>query len=66
MSKAAKKSTETSDASDFYFFIYDEEDKSNMQTQLKKKGKSYGFNKANKQRVFGFWCFNAGVGFKQL
>jgi hypothetical protein len=46
-------------------FIYDEEDKQ-KQTTLKKKGRNIGFGTENYQRVFGFWCFNAGIGFNQL
>lgn len=38
-------------ADDFYVFLYDEEE-------------SKSKHKKSTQRVFGFWCFNAGVGFK--
>ena len=57
-----------SDADDFYVFLYDEEDKENNQAQLRKTSRGgMRYNKAaNTQRVLGFWCFNAGVGFKQI
>jgi len=39
-----------SDADDFYVFIYDEEDKKFYPPKI--------------QRVLGFWCMNAGIGFR--
>ena len=57
-----------SDADEFYVFIYDEKIDNN-QTQLRRG--SRGFKKGKKgnvttERVLGFWCFNAGVGFKKI
>ena len=54
-----------SDADDFYVFMYDEEDKQSFkQTTFKKKGgKKF---ELETKRVFGFWCFNAGVGFRKI
>lgn len=55
--KKVMKMHETADeADDFYVFMYDEDEK----TQ-----KSYKPRK-DYQRVLGFWCFNAGLGFKKL
>ena len=56
---------QSSDADDFYVFIYDEEDR-NPQTQLKKGKKTIQYSKSNFERVLGFWCFSPGVGFKQI
>ena len=59
------------DADDFYVFIYEEEIKDGMEAVFQKKknrrkaGRKNRF-KADKQRVLGFWCFNPGVGFKQI
>ena len=44
------------EADDFYVFIYDEDEKT------QKRYRSFKDN----QRVLGFWCFNAGLGFKRL
>ena len=56
------------DADDFYVFLYDEEDRTQTQTTIKKgSGRGRGYDRhAPTQRVLGFWCFNAGVGFKQI
>lgn len=57
------------DADDFYVFLYDQEDKTfTNQTQLKRgSGRGRGFQKnVIYERVLGFWCFNAGVGFKDI
>ena len=48
------------EANDFYVFLFDEEEKSF--TKIKKKSTK----NSEQQRVFGFWCFNAGVGFKKI
>jgi len=53
----SKTPTENSQADDFYVFITDEEEKRRSNF---KKGKQH----ISVQRVLGFWCFNAGVGFK--
>ena len=60
-----QKDVKTSDADDFYVFIYDEEDRA-PQTQLKKGKRSMGYEKSRFERVLGFWCFSPGVGFKQI
>jgi len=66
-SAAANGNIASSDADDFYVFLYDEEDKTNTQTTINKSGRGRGFNRSvQTQRVLGFWCFNAGVGFKQI
>lgn len=55
-----------SDADDFYVFLFDEEDTSTFkQATLKQKKSGKGF-KLESKRVFGFWCFNAGVGFRKI
>lgn len=59
---------EVSDADDFYVFLYDEEDKDKYRQQkFKPKGKKASTSMVDDNlRVLGFWCFNAGVGFKKL
>ena len=48
-------------------FIYDEEDVSSIAGQMQfKKGSRGGMKSFMTQRVLGFWCFNAGIGFKQI
>lgn len=69
---ASESSAQNSnDADDFYVFLYDQEDKTftSNQTQLKRGsgGRGRGYQKAAVyERVLGFWCFNAGVGFKDI
>ena len=56
-----------SDADDFYVYLHDEEDKS--QTHFKKasgRGRGNLSMGSGSERVLGFWCFNAGVGFKSI
>lgn len=55
---------DVSDADDFYVFMYDEEEKFRQQ-KFKPKGKKVSMAD-EPVRVLGFWCFNAGVGFKKL
>ena len=52
------------DVEDFYVFIYDEEEKD--RTQIIRKATYNGQNIGPMQRILGFWCFNAGVGFKKI
>ena len=62
-SKADQSLTDAAD--DFYVFIYDEQEKGGFkQQQFKKKGKKS--MAPDSVRVFGFWCFNAGLGFKKI
>ena len=61
----AQSGQPNSDADDFYVFIYDEEDNSITGQMQFKKG-SRGMKSFLTQRVLGFWCFNAGIGFKQI
>ena len=57
--------SESMDAEDFYVFLYDEEDKSGTNQAIIKQG-NRGFRKGPSQRIIGFWCFSAGVGFKKI
>lgn len=50
------------DIDDYYIFIYNQVDKSNQQ-KFNKSLTNFG---ASGYRVFGFWCFNPGVGFKEI
>lgn len=55
------------DIDDFYVYLYDEEDLTNNQTTFNKgKKRSNIIVRDNTTRVLGFWCFNAGVGFKEI
>lgn len=51
---------------DFYVYIYDEDDQSNQLHFNNKKFRKGGVQYSNQQRVLGFWCFNAGIGFKEI
>ena len=53
------KAKDRSEADDFYVILYDEEERHKNPNHKKK-------SRNEAQRVFGFWCFNAGVGFKQI
>ena len=57
--------TETAtEADDFYVFFYDDQDdKGGKGPQTSKK---HHHLSSDSQRVLGFWCFNAGVGFKKI
>ena len=55
---------QASDADDFYVFLYDEEDKSMLSFKKSRYSKAYESNRF--QRVLGFWCFNAGIGFRHI
>jgi regulator of telomere elongation helicase 1 len=61
MGGLSKTAPEQGQADDFYIFITDEEEKFQNRKSQNRKGKHKGM-----QCVFGFWCFNAGVGFKSL
>lgn len=55
------------DVEDFYVYIYDEEDTSNQGVFNYKKGnKNFGYGRQITTRVLGFWCFNAGIGFREI
>ena len=47
----------SNEADDFYVFMYDEE---------KKQQGRYKAKKNDSDRVLGFWCFNAGIGFRKI
>ncbi len=46
---------------DFYVYIYDEEESPGAQMVFRGKKKPQGTT-----RVLGFWCFNAGIGFREI
>ena len=55
------------DIDDFYLYLYDEEDTTNNQTTFNNKKKRSGIIvRDNTTRVLGFWCFNAGIGFREI
>ena len=49
------------DIDDYFVFIYDEEEKSQQQ-----KFKRSGGIGAGSTRILGFWCFNPGIGFREI
>lgn len=55
------------DIDDYYVYLFDEEDMSDQMTfnQKKKKNGSM-FNRGMTTRVLGFWCFNAGIAFREV
>ena len=61
-----------SEVDDFYLYLYDEEDTTSNQGQIQfggKKGNRRGGNMGygvSQTRVLGFWCFNAGIGFREI
>lgn len=50
------------DIDDYFVFIYDEEEKGMHQAKMKRSG---GFGAAT-TRIIGFWCFNPGIGFREI
>jgi len=58
---------EGSDASDYFIFLFDEEEV-NKQLQFNPRNKKTNvmYNRVETQRVFCFWCFNAGIGFREI
>lgn len=57
------------DADDFYVYMFDEEDSSNNQLTFnnqKRKKNSNIFVQKNWSRTLAFWCFNAGIGFREI
>ena len=53
-SGATKTPTDSNEADDYYVFMYDEDKKSKYKTKF------------DSDRVLGFWCFNAGIGFRKI
>eukprot|EP00347_Sterkiella_histriomuscorum_P004083 403361814 len=54
------------DADDYYVYLYDEEDDANKQMQFNKKYKPKQFMQRTSKRILAFWCFNAGICFREL
>ncbi|CDW84129.1 regulator of telomere elongation helicase 1 [Stylonychia lemnae] len=55
------------DADDYYVYIYEEEEENQQMhfNKNKRSGKSYFLQKTCK-RILAFWCFNAGICFREL
>ncbi len=56
------------DADDYYVYIYDTEEESNNQMKFNnKRSKSREcFLDKSYNRILAFWCFNAGICFKEI